>query len=469
MDAKGVLEFAKSNNAKIVDVRFTDLPGLWHHVSFPIHQLEESSFEDGFGMDGSSIRGWAAIHESDMLLVPDPSWCMMDPFTDVPTLVLIGDIIDPLTKQRYLRDPRNVSKKAVQYLAYTGVADTAYFGAEAEFFIFDNIRFDQAQQHGYYFIDAEEGRWNSGREKDNLGYRPRYKEGYFPVPPTDHYQDLRSEMVLAMERAGLEIECHHHEVATGGQCEIDQRFNALVTSADNMMIYKYVIRNVARQYGKTVTFMPKPIFGDNGTGMHTHQSLWKGETPLFAGNGYAGMSELAMHYIAGILHHAPSIAAFTNPTTNSYRRLVPGFEAPINLAYSSRNRSASVRIPMYSPSPKAKRIEVRFPDPTANPYLAFTAMLMAGLDGIQRRLDPGQPLDKDIYALTPAELAEVPSMPASLDEALNNLKKDHEYLLKGDVFTEDLIETWIDYKMSKEVSAMRLRPHPYEFALYYDA
>jgi len=468
MDAKGVLEFAKSNNAKIVDVRFTDLPGLWHHVSFPIHQLDEGSFEDGFGMDGSSIRGWAAIHESDMLLVPDPNWCMIDPFTDVPTLVLIGDIIDPLTKQRYLRDPRNVAKKAVQYLVYTGVADTAYFGAEAEFFIFDNIRFDQAQQHGYYFIDAEEGRWNSGREKDNLGYRPRYKEGYFPVPPTDHYQDLRSEMVMAMERSGLEIECHHHEVATGGQCEIDQRFNALVTSADNMMIYKYVIRNVARQYGKTVTFMPKPIYGDNGNGMHTHQSLWKDGKPLFAGDQYAGLSHLALWYIGGLLKHARALAAIIAPTTNSYKRLVPGFEAPVNLAYSRRNRSAAVRIPMYSASPKAKRLEFRPPDPSCNPYLAFAAMLMAGLDGIENKFEPGEPLDKDIYDLGPEEMKKVPSMPGSLEESLNELERDHDFLLKGDVFSEELIETWIDYKMKNEVQAVNTRPHPYEFALYYD-
>ena len=468
MDAKGVLEFAASSNAKIVDVRFTDLPGLWHHVSFPIHQLSIDSFEDGFGMDGSSIRGWAAIHESDMLLVPDPTWCMMDPFTDVPTLVLIGDIIDPLTKQRYLKDPRHIAKKAVQYLLYTGIADTAFFGAEAEFFIFDNIRFDQAQQHGYYFIDAEEGRWNSGREKDNLGYRPRYKEGYFPVPPTDHYQDLRSEMVLTMERAGMTIECHHHEVATGGQCEIDQKFNSMVTSADGMMIYKYIIRNVARQYGKTVTFMPKPIYQDNGNGMHTHQSLWKDGKPLFSGDQYAGLSSLALCYVAGLLKHAPALAALIAPTTNSYKRLVPGFEAPVNLAYSRRNRSAAVRIPMYSASPKAKRIEFRPPDPSCNPYLAFAAMLMAGLDGVENKLDPGEPLDKDIYDLGPEEIKKVPSLPGSLEESLKALEKDHEFLLKGDVFSEELVETWIDYKMKNEVQAVSMRPHPYEFALYYD-
>src|SRR5215472_448904 len=468
MDAKAVLEFATSNNAKMIDVRFTDLPGLWHHVSFPIHQLEASSFEDGFGMDGSSIRGWAAIHESDMLLVPDPSWCMMDPFTDVPTLVLIGDIIDPLTKQHYLKDPRNVAKKAVQYLLYTGIADTAYFGAESEFFIFDNIRFDQAQQHGFYFIDAEEGRWNSGREKDNLGYRPRYKEGYFPVPPTDQYQDLRSEMVLTMERAGMEIECHHHEVATGGQSEIDQRFNPLVQSADWMMIYKYIIRNVAKQYGKTVTFMPKPIFQDNGNGMHTHQSLWKDGKPLFAGDQYAGLSHLALWYVGGLLKHAPALAALIAPTTNSYKRLVPGFEAPVNLAYSRRNRSAAVRIPMYSASPKAKRLEFRPPDPSCNPYLAFAAMLMAGLDGVENKFDPGEPLDRDIYDLGPEEIKRVPSLPGSLEESLGALEKDHEFLLKGDVFSEELVETWIDYKMKNEVQAINTRPHPYEFALYYD-
>jgi glutamine synthetase len=468
MNPKAVLEYAAANNVKVVDIRFTDLPGLWHHVSFPIRQLEEKSFEDGFGMDGSSIRGWAAIHESDMLLVPDPSWYMLDPFTDVPTLVMIGDIIDPITKQHYVKDPRNIAKKAETYLAYTGIGDTAYFGAEAEFFIFDNVRFDQAQQHGYYFIDAEEGRWNSGREKDNLGYRPRYKEGYFPVPPTDHYQDLRTEMALAMEKAGLAIECHHHEVATGGQSEIDQQFNSLLKSADGMMIYKYMVRNVAQQYGKTVTFMPKPLFQDNGSGMHTHQSLWKGGKPLFAGDKYAGLSQVALWYIGGLLKHAPALAALIAPTTNSYKRLVPGFEAPVNLAYSRRNRSAAVRIPMYSASPKAKRVEFRPPDPSCNPYLAFSAMMMAGLDGVESKIDPGEPLDKDIYDLGPEELKKVPSLPGSLEESLRALEKDHDFLLKGDVFSEELLETWIDYKMKNEVQAVGTRPHPYEFALYYD-
>src|SRR5262252_5008188 len=432
-DAKTVLEFAKTNGAKLLDLRFTDLPGLQQHVSYPISQLTEDSFEEGFGMDGSSIRGWAAINESDMLLIPDGATAAMDPFYETPTLVMICDVIDPITRQHYDRDPRWIARKAEMYLQNSGIADTAYFGAEAEFFIFDNIRFDQNQHSGYYFIDAEEGRWNSGREKDNLGYRPRYKEGYFPVPPMDHYQDLRSEMVQTMIKCGLNIECHHHEVATGGQAEIDQRFDTLVTSADNMMTYKYVIRNVAHQYGKTVTFMPKPIFADNGSGMHTHQSIWKDGKPLFAGDGYAGLSQMALNYIGGLLKHARALSAIIAPRTNSYKRLVPGYEAPVNLAYSRRNRSAACRIPMYSASPKAKRVEFRPPDPSANPYLAFAAMLMAGLD-----------------------------------EALNCLDDDHAFLMKGDVFSEELIETFIDYKRKNEADAIRLRPHPYEFALYYD-
>src|SRR5574337_207387 len=468
MDPKTVLEQAAKHNAKILDLRFTDLPGLWHHVSFPIEQLTESSFQDGFGIDGSSIRGWASIHESDMLLVPDPKTHFMDPFRDTPTLAMIGDVIDPITKQPYPRDPRHIARKAEAYLGFSGVADQAFFGAEAEFFIFDNIRFDQQVQHGFYFIDAEEGRWNSGREEHNLGYRPRYKEGYFPVPPTDHYQDLRSEMVVTMQNAGLKVECHHHEVASGGQTEIDLKFDSMVRSADNMMLYKYIVRNVANQYGKTVTFMPKPLFQDNGSGMHTHQSLWKGGKPLFAGDLYAGLSQTALWYIGGLLHHAPALAALMAPTTNSYKRLVPGFEAPVNLAYSRRNRSAACRIPMYSASPKAKRVEFRPPDPSCHPYMAFAAMMMAGLDGIENKMDPGQPLDKDIYDLGPEELAKVPSMPGSLENALDALEADHQFLLKGDVFTEELLTTYIDYKRDKEVNAVRLRPHPYEFALYYD-
>jgi glutamine synthetase len=467
-ESKSVLEFAKKNGARLLDLRFTDLPGLWHHVSYPISQVTEQSLEDGFGMDGSSIRGWAAIHESDMLLMPDASWFVMDPFTEVPTLVMIADVIDPLTKQRYDRDPRYIVRKAEMYLASTNMADTAYFGAEAEFFIFDNVRFDQRENHAFYFIDAEEGRWNSGRKEENLGYRPRYKEGYFPVPPTDHYQDLRTEMTLTMEQCGLEVECHHHEVATGGQSEIDLKFDTMARAADHMMLFKYVVRNVAYRHGKTVTFMPKPLFQDNGSGMHCHQSLWKGGKPLFSGDGYAGLSQLALYYIGGLIKHGPALSAIIAPTTNSYKRLVPGFEAPVNLAYSRRNRSAACRIPMYSASPKSKRVEFRPPDPSCNPYLAFAAMLMAGIDGIENKLDPGQPLDKDIYDLGPEELTKVPSMPGSLEDALQALERDHQFLLKGDVFTEELLRTYIDYKYEKEVNAIRLRPHPYEFAMYYD-
>jgi glutamine synthetase len=468
MKPSEVLEFAKQKEARQLDLRFTDLPGLQQHVSYPISELSEDSFEEGFGIDGSSIRGWAAINESDMLLMPDGATAFMDPFTEVRTLVMTCDAIDPITRQHYERDPRWIAKKAEMYLKNTGVADTAFFGAEAEFFIFDNVRFDQNQHSGFYFIDAEEGRWNSGRAENNLGYRPRYKEGYFPVPPTDHYQDLRAEMVETMIECGLAIECHHHEVATGGQCEIDQRFDTLMKAADNMMLYKYVIRNVAYQYGKTVTFMPKPLYGDNGSGMHTHQSLWKGGGPLFSGDMYAGLSQMALWYIGGLLKHARALSAIIAPTTNSYKRLVPGYEAPVNLAYSRRNRSAAVRIPMYSANPKAKRLEFRPPDASANPYLAFAAMLMAGLDGVLNKLDPGESLDKDIYDLSPEEMKNVPSMPAALEEALGCLEEDHAFLLKGDVFTEELIETYIGYKRKNEADAVRLRPHPYEFALYYD-
>jgi glutamine synthetase len=468
MSPKELLEFAQKNDAKQIDLRFTDLPGLSQHVSYPIHQLTEECFEEGFGFDGSSIRGWAVINESDMLLLPDPTTCFMDPFAETATLVMLANVVDPITRQHYERDPRWIASKAELYLKSSGIADTAYFGAEAEFFIFDNIRFDQNVNYGFYYIDAEEGRWNSGREKDNLGYRPRYKEGYFPVPPTDHYQDLRSEMVEVMLKCGLNIECHHHEVATGGQAEIDQKFDTLVKSADNMMMFKYIVRNVANQYGKTVTFMPKPLFADNGSGMHVHQSLWKGGKPLFAGDGYAGISQLALWYIGGLLKHARAMSAIIAPTTNSYKRLVPGYEAPVNLAYSRRNRSAACRIPMYSASPKAKRVEFRPPDPSANPYLAFAAMTMAGLDGILNKIDPGEPLDKDIYDLSPEEMSHVPSMPGSLEEALDCLENDHSFLVKGDVFTEELLETFINYKRKSEADAVRLRPHPYEFALYYD-
>ncbi|HLA47873.1 MAG: type I glutamate--ammonia ligase [Nitrospinae bacterium RIFCSPLOWO2_02_FULL_39_110] len=469
MTPKEVLEFAKKNNAKILDLKFMDFPGIWQHTSFPTTELEESSFEDGFGFDGSSIRGWQPIHASDMLLIPDAATAVMDPFTKEPTLTMICNVVDPITKERYTRDPRYIAHKAEAYLKSTGIADTSYMGPEAEFFVFDDIRYDSKEQCSYYFIDSKEGKWNSGKEENpNLGYKPRYKEGYFPVPPTDSLQDIRTEMVLTMMAVGIPIECQHHEVATAGQCEIDMRFAPLTKCADNLMWYKYICKNVARRNNKTVTFMPKPIWNDNGSGMHTHQSLWKGGKPLFAGNAYGGLSELALYYVGGILKHAHALAAIVAPTTNSYKRLVPGFEAPVNLAYSSRNRSAGVRVPMYSPSPKAKRVEVRFPDPSCNGYLAFASMLMAGLDGIQNKIDPGEPLDKDIYALGPEELKNVPSLPGSLEDALDALEKDQDFLLKGDVFTQDAIDMWLEYKRDKEVNQMRLRPHPYEFALYFD-
>ncbi len=466
---KEALELASREGALLVDCKFIDWPGQWQHVTFPLHEFDESTFEDGLGFDGSSIRGWRSIESSDMLIVPDPHTAMIDPFCEHPTLSLICNIIDPITREPYSRDPRYIATKAANYLKLTGIADTAYFGPEAEFFILDDVRFETRENAGYYFVDSVEGRWNSGRvEGPNLGYKPRYKEGYFPVPPTDSLQNLRSEMVLQMERLGIVIECQHHEVATAGQAEIDMRFLPLVEMGDALMLYKYVVKNVARAAGRTVTFMPKPIFNDNGSGMHVHQSLWKGGKPLFAGNEYAGVSQSCLHYIGGILKHARSLAAFTNPTTNSYKRLVPGFEAPVNLAYSSRNRSAAVRIPMYSPSPKAKRLEVRFPDPTCNPYLAFSAMLMAGLDGIENKIDPGEPLDRDIYSLSPEELAHVEVTPGTLEEALDCLEEDHEFMLKGDVFTDDALQTWIAYKRENECRQVALRPHPHEFELYYD-
>ncbi len=469
MTPKEVLDFAKKNKVMLVDLKFIDFPGIWQHFSVPFSEIDEKTFTDGLGFDGSSIRGWQAIHASDMLIVPDPNTAILDPFRKYATLSMVCNIIDPVTKEPYTRDPRFVARKAEQYLKSTGIADTAFFGPEAEFFIFDDIRFDQTANSGYYFIDSIEGIWNSGREEcPNLGYKPRFKEGYFPVPPTDSQEDLRAEMVSVMQQCGLNVEAQHHEVATAGQGEIDMRFSPLVNMADNLMLFKYIIKNVAVRNGKTATFMPKPIFGDNGSGMHVHQSLWKGGKPLFAGKEYAGLSKMALHYIGGILKHAPALAALTNPTTNSYKRLVPGYEAPVNLAYSARNRSAAVRIPMYSENPKAKRIEVRFPDPSCNPYLAFSAMLMAGLDGIENKIEPGASLDKDIFELSKAELAKVPQMPGGLDKALDNLEKDHKFLLKGGVFTEDALETWMAYKRKSEVDALRLRPHPYEFFLYYD-
>ncbi len=469
MTPKEVLSMAKESGAKVVDLRFMDFPGLWQHFTVPIRELEESSFEDGFGFDGSSIRGWQPIHASDMLVVPDPATAKMDPFYEAPTLVLICNIVDPVTREAYTRDPRNIAQKADAYLKNSGIGDVAYFGPEAEFFIFDEIRFESTRFSAFYEIDSIEGNWNTGRDEGpNLGYKPRHKEGYFPVPPMDKFQDLRTEMVLTLENLGIETEAQHHEVATAGQAEIDMRFKPLLQMSDQLMWFKYVLKNVAYRHNHTVTFMPKPLFEDNGTGMHTHISIWKENQPLFAGDKYAGVSQEALYAIGGILKHCRALTAFTNPTTNSYKRLVPGFEAPVNLAYSSRNRSAAVRIPMYSTSPKAKRIEFRTPDPSCNGYLAFSAMLMAVIDGIQNKIDPGDPLDKNIYNLPPEELAEIPSAPGSLEEAMEALKADQEFLLKGDVFTQDAIDMWIEYKTENEINDVKLRPHPHEFYLYFD-
>jgi len=469
MTPKEALELAKESGAKVVDLRFTDFPGLWHHITVPISQLEETSFEDGFGFDGSSIRGWQPIHTSDMLVVPDPATAKIDPFYQEPTLVLICNIVDPVTREPYTRDPRHIAHKAEAFLKHTGIGEIAHLGPEAEFFIFDDIRFESNRQSAFYEIDSVEGAWNTGREEGpNLGYKPRHKEGYFPVPPMDKFQDLRTEMLLTLEGLGIQIEAQHHEVATAGQGEIDMRYKPLLEMADQLMWFKYVLKNVAYRHGHTVTFMPKPIFEDNGTGMHTHISIWKDGNPVFAGEKYAGVSQEALWAIGGILTHCRALCAFTNPTTNSYKRLVPGFEAPVNLAYSGRNRSAAVRLPMISTSPKAKRIEFRTPDPSCNGYLAFSAMLMAVIDGIENRIDPGEPLDKDIYGLPPEELAEIPTAPGSLDEALFALRADQEFLLKGDVFTPDAIDMWIEYKMENEVNPVKLRPHPHEFFLYYD-
>jgi glutamine synthetase len=469
MDVNSAIELGREHGAVMVDLKFVDLIGKWQHTSVPFQRLVPEAFDEGFGFDGSSIRGFQPINQSDMLLLPDPTTAVMDPFTKHPTLSIICTIQDTITRQRYTRDPRYVAQKAEAYLRSTGIADTAYFGPEAEFFIFDDVRYAAGSNEAFYSIDSGEAAWNTGTDEGpNLGHKIRHKEGYFPVQPQDTQMDLRTEICLEMQRVGIEVEVSHHEVATAGQGEIDMRFDSLVPMADKLMWFKHIVKNVSHRYGKTATFMPKPLFGDNGNGMHCHQSLWKEGKPLFAGDGYAGLSDTALHYVGGILKHAHAIAAITNPTTNSYRRLVPGYEAPVNLAYSSRNRSAAIRISTYSPSPKARRLELRFPDPSCNPYIAFATMLMAGLDGVQKKIDPGDPLDKDIYALSPEELKDVARMPASLDEALDALEADHEFLLKGDVFTRDLIEMWLDYKREQEVQAMRLRPTPYEFFLYYD-
>jgi glutamine synthetase len=465
------LKFAKKHSADMVDLKFVDMLGTWQHCSFPIELWDADTFEEGLGFDGSSIRGWMGIHESDMLAIPDPATTCIDPFFTRPTVSIIADVKDPVSGKEFSRDPRHVAHKAEAYLKKTGVADTCYIGPEPEFFIFDEVRYEQNQHRGYYEIDSAEGAWNTARhEEPNLGYKPSFKGGYFPVSPTDTFHDLRGEMVHQMRKVGIVVEAHHHEVATAGQSEIDMQFQPLVKMADQFMWYKYICKNVARRQGKTVTFMPKPIFEDNGSGMHSHTSLWKGGKPLFAGNGYAGLSAMGLHAAGGLLKHAPSILAFAAPTTNSYRRLVPGFEAPVNLALSARNRSAAIRIPMYSKSPKAKRLEFRCPDPSCNGYLAWSAMLMAMLDGIKNKIDPGEPLDRDIYHMTRDEMAAqgIKTTPGSLAEAIDALESDHGFLTQGGVFTDDLIQTWIAYKRENELDPIRLRPHPYEFHLYYD-
>jgi len=472
VSAKQVISDAKKQGVKIIDFRFTDLPGTWQHFSIPVKELTEDLFSEGIGFDGSSIRGFQKIHESDMLLFPDPASAFLDPCLEVPTLALICDVRDPLTRAQYSRDPRHIAQKAERYLRETGIADTCYIGPEAEFYIFNSVRFDQNAHEGYYFVDSEEGIWNSGQNgaTPNLGYRPRHKEGYFPVPPMDKQQDLRSRIILAMADAGIDIEVHHHEVGTAGQAEIDMRFDSLTVMADKVLKYKYIVKNVCNRYGYTATFMPKPLYGDNGSGMHTHQSLWKDGTNIFYDkDGYALLSDAARWYIGGLLKHVPSILAFAAPTTNSYRRLVPGYEAPIKLAYSARNRSACVRIPTYSAAPAARRLEFRSPDPMCNPYLSFAAMLMAGLDGVKRRIEPPRPVDADLYELEGEEAERVKDLPGSLTEVLDALEGDSDFLLDGGVFTPDLIDTYIAYKREREVDAVALRPHPYEFFLYYDA
>lgn len=468
--AAEVLQMINDQDIQMIDLKFIDLPGIWQHLTVHRSQIDESSFTDGVAFDGSSIRGWKAINESDMAMVPDPATAWIDPFMKEPTLSLVCSIKEPRTGEWYDRCPRVIAQKALDYLNTSGIGDTAYFGPEAEFFIFDDVRFDTTSNSSYYYVDTVEGRWNTGREEEggNLGYKPAYKGGYFPVSPTDTSQDMRTEMLLTMAACGVPIEKHHHEVATGGQCELGFRFGEMIQAADWLMTYKYCIKNVAKKYGKTVTFMPKPLFEDNGSGMHTHQSIWKDGQPLMAGDMYAGLSQLATWYIGGLLKHAPAVLAFSNPSTNSYKRLVPGFEAPVNLVYSNGNRSAAIRIPLSGDSPKAKRLEFRCPDPTSNPYLAFAAMLCAGIDGIKNKIEPPEPIDQDIYELSPEDLAKIASTPASLKEALSALESDHDFLTQGGVFTEDFIQNWISYKLDTEVIPMDIRPHPYEIALYYD-
>jgi glutamine synthetase len=465
-----VLGLVESEGVEIVDFRFCDLPGLMQHFSVPAHELTQDGFAEGYGFDGSSIRGFQEIQESDMLLFPDANTAVIDPFRQHKTLNINCFVKDPVTGESYSRDPRYIAVKAEEYLLSTGIADTAYFGPEAEFYVFNDVRFEQNTHSAMYSVDSVEGVWNSGKDEGpNLGFKPRYKEGYFPVPPMDHFQDLRSEMILQMEALGIEIEVQHHEVGTAGQAEIDMRFDTLLTMADKLMLYKYVVKNVARAHGLTATFMPKPIFQDNGSGMHVHSSLWKDGEPLFYSElGYAGLSDIGRWYIGGLLKHAPAILAFAAPTTNSYKRLVPGYEAPVNLVYSQRNRSAACRIPIYSKSPKAKRVEFRCPDPSCNPYLAFSAIVMAGIDGVLNKIEPPDPVDKDLYDLPPEELARVPQVPGSLEESLAAVEADHDFLTAGGVFTDDLLETWTSYKRANEIDEVKLRPHPWEFYLYYD-
>ncbi|MCC5875219.1 MAG: type I glutamate--ammonia ligase [Candidatus Sumerlaeia bacterium] len=469
-----VIKLIKEKDLKFVDFKFTDIPGVQQHFTIPASELSESTFEDGLGFDGSSVRGWAEINESDMLLLPDPATAMVDPFCSIPTLSLVGNIADPITRERYPRDPRNIAINAENYLKSTGIGDTCFIGPELEFFLFNEVRFHSKPNSTSYLVDSIEGIWNSGRDeradfgRPNLGNKIRYKEGYFPLPPVDTLQNVRSEMCQVMIDCGINVEAQHHEVASGGQCEIDMRFDKLLHMADMALLYKYIIRNVAARHNLSACFMPKPIYGDNGSGMHTHISVWKEGKNLMAGNGYAGLSEFALNFIGGILHHAPSVLAFSNPSTNSYKRLVPGYEAPINLAYSQRNRSASIRIPMYSGSEKAKRVEFRCPDPLANPYLSFSALLMAGLDGVQNKIDPGKPLDKNIYDLPKEEAKAVKKAPESFGASLDALESDYEFLLRGDVFTEDFVLNYIEWKRENEIKPLSLRPHPYEFELYYN-
>ncbi len=470
MTPKEVIALCRSENVKAVDFRFVDFIGQWAHTTIPVSAFTDEMFESGLGFDGSSVRGWQNVNESDMLLMPQPDSCFVDPFSKLQTLNILCNVVDPITHENYSRDPRFVARKAATYLKSTGIADTANFGPEAEFFIFDDVRFDQRPDAGFFYVDSVEAQWNRGRSEDpNLGYKIRHQQGYLPCSPVDRTMDLRNEIMQTLLECGIEVECQHHEVATAGQSEIDLKFGPLVQMADRMMTYKYIVKNVAFANNKTATFMPKPIFGDAGSGMHTHLSFWKDEKPLFAGDGYAGLSQTGLYAIGGILKHAPALLALTNPTTNSYKRLVPGFEAPVNLAYSQRNRSAACRIPMYSNDPKTKRIEFRCPDPSCNPYFAFAAITMAAIDGIENKMNPGEPLDKDIYDLPPEESVGVAKTPRSLEEALNSLQVDHEFLLRGDVFTKDVIDTWIRFKRENEVEAIHTRPHPYEFCMYFDA